>query len=931
MKKLINSIWPRSKRIGFLAMVFSVLSVACTGIVLMHFLYQRIPEYTELVAGYSSWNAYYKKGDMILAYFVILGGLGFYFLWSLILGWIYKACPLLQKNFTEKSIEIENRIRVKKFIFTCYFIIFVQFSFCILERALTFLFPGTYAFIHTLFFPMHLIWLLLSIFLWLYLQKKEDQKGMEKCLFYSQLLLPFVFLEITRYEYEYKGQLFLQYFSWKFVFFMGFLSVLLLGYLFYKRKKVTGAYVYVTSFLSLAAFASYLLPKGVISGSPVEFYHYGELSVPLHQLLQFGTIPYLDTMPIHGICDYFQAGVWYLFFDGTYASFEAAMVMGCVGIAVLTALVYYYFVDSKALGLLCILLFSLFGDSYYYVRWAFALPVIFMVFSKKARESFENMLWYWTFFSILSIAWNPSIGGACALAMLPMILYGLFFEKGYLKIVNIWKNRKQQTALFVRYLGLLFLGICFIPMFLEIVRYITENSVAILETTGDILREELKEPYVWYATFGFLIPLLISLYFCIGKSKDEKKLAIFGALFLWIFNAIIVKYTFVRTQYGERGMIATTVSCLFLLFMVLLPYGKKHWDRNTIVWMLLLLFLTTATKGKNLFFIPYNFLERETISDHLEFVKGEEIGIPDLGHIFMEKQLKEELSDLNHVAHELCGETYQFVDMTNCLSHYNILNKKVLLPFSSTYNTNNEIMQRKAIEVLQNYQPEVVVVSPAWNHDAGALSIRNYHLYQWFMQHGYVPCKYNSTLFLTNEEEIVEHYDLAYEEFGACMHIEDLKMLPVVWASQKIKQENMRDLPVYLQLVDTNVQILEEELYFLEGEDSYFFYTFGEPVSGKSVDFLRIRSEILGDQKDLSYEGVVYFMEEGVGMKEARRFVYDGGAEEIVIPLSTSPYWSYAEKNQTILINLLGHELTGTQMRLELSFEEYIGAGKYTE
>ena len=67
-----------------------------------------------------------------------------------------------------------------------------------------------------------------------------------------------------------------------------------------------------------------------ISGAPLEMYHYGELSEPLHQLLDFGTVPYLDTMPIHGVCDYFQAAVWYTLFDGTYASFEPAMIIGCV-------------------------------------------------------------------------------------------------------------------------------------------------------------------------------------------------------------------------------------------------------------------------------------------------------------------------------------------------------------------------------------------------------------------------------------------------------------------------------------------------------------------------------------------------------------------------------------------------------------------------
>ena len=44
---------------------------------------------------------------------------------------------------------------------------------------------------------------------------------------------------------------------------------------------------------------------------------------------------------------------------------------------------------------------------------------------------FPMLLWSWTFISILSIAWNSSIGGACALATLPMILWECFHEKGW--------------------------------------------------------------------------------------------------------------------------------------------------------------------------------------------------------------------------------------------------------------------------------------------------------------------------------------------------------------------------------------------------------------------------------------------------------------------------------------------------------------------
>ncbi len=930
MKKLLCFIFPQNKRIGLLAAFCAVLSTACTAFVRMHFLYQRVPQYEELVAGYTSWNAYYKQGDMTLAYHVILGVTGFYLLFSFLFRLLSKKIAFLRKEIESKSLSQAQKKKLVQLTQLFYLIVFTQFSWGILGREVSILFPSLYTLIKSIFFLVQLLLAVFSVCFWFSCLKRENWKWFERILFVSQLLLPLVFLELTRFEYEYKGTLLLQYVSGKFIFLGAVCSFLFIGSVFYKRKKSPETKIYLSSFLSLAVFASYLLPRGTISGTPLEFYHYGELSVPLHQLLNFGTVPYLDTMPIHGVCDYFQGGIWYLLFDGTYASFEAAMVMGCVVIAVITAAIFYYSVESKAVGILCVLWFSLFGDQYYYVRWAFVLPFLLLVFTKKSREDFARLFWRWVFLSILSIAWNPSIGGTCALAALPFILYEAFYEKGYLIFVKIWKDRKYRKKWLPAY-GFLFLfGVCFIPMFFEILRYITENSVAILETTGDILKEELADPYVWYATFGFVVPLVFSFYFCIQKKGEERKIAVFGALFLFLFNAVIVRYTFVRTQFGERGIIATTISSLFLILMVLLPCVKLKWKKETLAMLVFLLFITGATKGANLWTMPGRLLTRDTIPEDYEYVRGKEIEIPALGNLFMKKELKEEFISLNHVANELCKSEYQFVDMTNQLSHYTILNKKVLLPFSSTYNTNNEVMQTKAIQVLNELKPEVIVVSPEWRHDAATLSIRNYHLYQWLMQHDYVPCKYESVLFLTNQPEIQKQYASAYEELGEHMHLEMIRKLPTVWAGQELKEKSLEKVETEMGLVDTNSQVLSDGVYQINEEDTFFFYSLEEPVSGKDVDFLRIQAEFQ-NSREVSYQGVVYFIEEGKTIKESKRFIYDGGAEEVVIPLSTSPYWSYSEKNQMLMIDFIGNDISGTQLSLELELERYKGPGRYME
>ena len=912
-----------SQRISLLSALLALPATGLTAWLVMRKLYTRMPQYEEFVTGYTTWTGYYKSGDMTLAYLVIGGVLIFYVIFYMLGCLLSRKLVWFQKNLdARQTYQIEwNRKREK--LENCGFLLlFVPFSLASLLKALSLLLPISNP--KAILLPLEIIGVLSALIFCLWYLKQEEEQHMKQALAFSQLLLPLCFLGIAHYEYLREGKVIIQYASLPMKAAMGIVTLILLGQnivrIFWKDRAGKERRIYLSSFLSLAVYASYVLPRGTISGSPLEMYHYGEFSVPLHQLLHFGTVPYLDTMPIHGVCDYIQAGVWYTLFDGTYATFEAAMVIGCVLIAVITAALIYFCVENKLAGLLCILLFSLFGDPYYYTRWAFVLPFIVVVFSKQVRKDFSRLLWCWTFISILSIAWNPSIGGACALAALPMVLYEGIHEKGWRVFLEL-KSRDGRRKLLPWYLPLLILGISFIPMFFAILRYIVENSAAILETTGDILLEELTTPYVWYATFGFSLALLAACYFLVGKKGEDKKLALYGLTFLILFNCIIVKYTFVRTQFGERGIIVTAVSSLFLVLMIFLPYLREHRSVSTAMITAVLFACTLWAKGAPLWELPARLFDREEIPAEYVYAPVEETGISGLGDIYITEAQKNELMDLNDLANGLCGREYRFVDMTNQLAHYNILNKKVLLPFSSTYNTNNRVMQMRAIEVLKELKPEVLVVWPAWEHDSGSLSTRNYYLYQYLMEN-YVPCKYKTALFFTNCQEIIDQYEPAYEEMGQVMHIERLKMLPALWGNETLKEKETEALSVSCTLADTNAEETGANSYRMTAEETYFMYVFDDLLKGSQVPFLRISVRAAdGLEGDLSFEGVVYFMEEGTGLKESHRFIYDGGEGEFLIPLTSSPYWSYSDQLQTLMLDFISGSLVGRELELTFTFE----------
>ena len=500
-----------------------------------------------------------------------------------------------------------------------------------------------------------------------------------------------------------------------------------------------------------------------------------------------------------------------------------------------------------------------------------------------------------------------------------MILWECFHEKGW-KIFFRLNEKEVRKKILPWYIPLLILGICFIPMFFAILRYIVENSAAILETTGDILREELASPFVWYATFGFGLSLLAALIFPAGKEGEEKKLALYALFFLIIFNLVIVRYTFVRTQFGERGIIVTTICSLFLILMIFLPSLEKRFSLWTAGMMAFLFLATVVTRGSNLLTMPAKVFERDTISDDYTYATVEETGIPGLGNIYITEEQKEELMNLNTLVNDLCRDK-KVVDMTNQLSHYNILNKENLMPFSSTYNTNNRVMQTRAIEVLQEKQPEILIVAPAWQHDSGSLSTRNYYMYQYLQKH-YTPCKYKNIIFLTNDDEVRARFEPAYEEFGKLQHIEDLKMLPKAWGNEVLKEQETETLKTDWSLLDTNASELGDDQYILNAEENYFLYAFPENRDGSEMPFLRItvRDES-GSGEPLKFQGVVYFMNEGKGVKEAHRFTFDGSEGSFLIPLTTSPYWSYSDELQSMMLDFISGSLAGKQVSIKTEFE----------
>ena len=175
---------------------------------------------------------------------------------------------------------------------------------------------------------------------------------------------------------------------------------------------------------------------------------------------------------------------------------------------------------------------------------------------------------------------------------------------------------------------------------------------------------------------------------------------------------------------------------------------------------------------------------------------------------------------------------------------------------------------------------------------------------------------------MTNHPDIQKQYEPAYEELGQVMHTEELKKLPLMWGNEYLEENETADVPVSYHVLDTNTEKLGEDYYHMTAKENYFFFALDKTIKGSQVSFLRISVQ---DPKSadtaFDFDGMVYFIKESESIEESHRFKFTGGEGEFLIPLSTSPYWSYSDNIQAVMLDFIGEDLPDKELEVHLEFE----------
>jgi len=467
IKKYIAS---KNTTVLYLSIIISTLLPLFVAYLFYPGISQKLPVYSDLIAGATTWSGYNKPGDLTLFYIyistylllLILTPLALNFIvrkndsinivnyekkdypWIflksfgiicvtvfaiskvipfkvvLVFGFLYLIYHLLKKQC---EVNISNIFRK-----ICLLSVFAYFNviagFIVLniitKKGLTiFRLTNNYVFIIIMLAILFAV-KLLSIGI-------IKKNTLDTLLILSQIFLPALFLTFYKFRYIYRGEIVAQYYSeiLKYTCLLVAVALILYNlYIFYNRiKKNTGnnKLLLVSSIISLSAFFAYRLPNGSLM---TDYYHYGEMTVPLHQLLRYGSLPLYDYIPPHGgiFFDYFRSLTNYIFFKGEYSTLPAAVSVSQILLTIIVSILIMTFIKGELFSfVLSILCANAAGP--YFDRWHGVFVMMIILYSEKVKNNPIKILWWWIIASIYAISWYPTIGGCVSLSFLPLVIY----------------------------------------------------------------------------------------------------------------------------------------------------------------------------------------------------------------------------------------------------------------------------------------------------------------------------------------------------------------------------------------------------------------------------------------------------------------------------------------------------------------------------
>ena len=481
-------------------------------------------------------------------------------------------------------------------------------------------------------------------------------------------------------------------------------------------------------------------------------FHFGEQYIPWQQLTQFGRIPYVDLIPIHGLMAFATGALNALLFDGTVATFGAAgALLGALAGAVT------FFCLYRSAGLAPALLFCLVVN--HLDRLYLVGPVLLCLEQPKWLQS--GRMWFSVIaLCLLSVAYNIPVGLALIIGLLPTIIdEGL---RAWRRRLLPWRRAFIGAAAslcivlaipIVRRVGFGFVRFAYETASTNTVAHGIqwEGFASVQPPAADavvspLLFELFKFGWVFIALFA--VAILIAK----GRLNPSRR----ASRLLWgvaLTCLVMAPWTINRIGSGlsRSGSLSAYCAAVFLPLLAIRYVGAlRHTGGGSsalpLIGALLGVYAVFTGSFASLQNLSARLQPAVTVPDNLLHVKGSDAGLPNLGDLYMPQDRLDAILRFHRTVSAFVGESGTYFDLSNRQALYSFTRRREPVLYATPYIAVSHQQQERVLKQLSANPPQLVYVAPAMNFD-GPASLRSYLLYRYAVLR-YRPCKVAENIFL---------------------------------------------------------------------------------------------------------------------------------------------------------------------------------------
>lgn len=627
--------------------------------------------------------------------------------------------------------------------------------------------------------------------------------------------------------------------------------------------------------------ASYKLDKAV----GWDHFHYGEFFLPMEQLLDFGKLPWFGITPIHGLCDYWYAFLNWIFWGGSFASINLAVLTGNLILVSLFCLFLFRYSENKGLVMILMILFldlSSFDFYNFLLRWILVFAFVFAVNSGLARRNPAVYACHYVLFGIMAVLWAPSIGGAAAMAMLPAVAFNLFRELKGADLRALLKGNLAVVA--VTFIA----SVLFVPVFIEILGgYILDNTGLSVELFSNAMPEigaVLSEPSSFLRVFGWLIPAAVFAF--LRFFPESPKIRVLAGEFLsftLLSMPFFSLYTLTRYDSGERAVLAVFLYLAFLGCRLSAEYfgleGASALKRGVTMASVFAV-LSLVMSGREPVFARVAPAVPASSAGLVRY-DASEFGKNRMGGAFLSPLQRDDMKSTLELIGRLCPSDGAFLNLSGNLAVSGVSMKESMTRYTSYRNIGGKEAQKRVLSELERRRPDLVLVRK-FNFPP---SLRCFWVYRWLLSNGYRPYRYGTVVFMTPGDCPVEGASPAAGDLESICSNDDLGSLPMIWgasgeggaspavdiaSSFEVRRIERVSVPS-----DSGGEAAENRIVV----DSVV--RFAEPAGWGSFDLLRI---------DGRFDGAVIKLNFASGASSKMRISGDEKSiREFLVPVSSNP------------------------------------------